>query len=85
MTFAQIKEKVKKLSVSQKSTLVLEGEDIVLEDVTLDGALVVKAGPNSKVKFLQSGGLLLSLYLLEIEFNMDHLIFVSRLFCLEKK
>ena len=49
LTFADVKAKVEKLSVSQKSTLVLEGANITLKDVTVDGALVIKAAPGAKV------------------------------------
>ena len=49
LTFAEVKAKVEKLKVSQKSTLVLEGANITLKDVAVDGALVIKAAPGTKV------------------------------------
>ena len=49
VTFADVKAKVGKLRVSQKSTLVLEGANIELKDVALDGALVVKPATGAKV------------------------------------
>eukprot|EP00271_Cylindrocystis_brebissonii_P023199 TRINITY_DN947_c0_g2_i1.p1 TRINITY_DN947_c0_g2~~TRINITY_DN947_c0_g2_i1.p1 ORF type:complete len:631 (-),score=144.25 TRINITY_DN947_c0_g2_i1:449-2341(-) len=49
ITLAEVKAKVQKLKVSQKSVLVLEGADIHVNDVTVDGALVVKAAADAKV------------------------------------
>ena len=49
VTFADVKAKVGKLKVSQKSTLLLEGADIELKDVRVDGALVVKPAAGAKV------------------------------------
>ncbi|KAI4387962.1 hypothetical protein MLD38_000344 [Melastoma candidum] len=44
LTFSEVKRKVRgSSSVSQKSTLVLNGKNIVVEDLSLDGALVVNA------------------------------------------
>lgn len=42
LTFAEIKKKVSgKCSISQKSTLVINGRNIFVEDLSLDGALVI--------------------------------------------
>eukprot|EP00898_Chlorokybus_atmophyticus_P004496 jgi/Chlat1/5047/Chrsp33S05056 len=52
ITFKDIKSKVvggSKVKVSQKSVLVIEGEDIYLEDMNVDGALILKAAPGAKV------------------------------------
>lgn len=49
LTFSDIKAKVQKLKVSQKSTLVVDGVDVVFQDVNVDGALVVKTAPEAKV------------------------------------
>jgi len=38
-----------KIKISPRSTLVIEGEDVVLESLDLDGALVIRASPGAKV------------------------------------
>ncbi|KAL8193664.1 hypothetical protein R6Q57_026799 [Mikania cordata] len=51
VTFTDVKVKVSgNNSVSQKSTLVIKGRDIFIEDLSLDGALVVDAVDNAEVK-----------------------------------
>eukprot|EP01052_Picozoa_sp_SAG31_P018416 SAG31_NODE_1304_length_8894_cov_22.532689_2_plen_352_part_00 len=49
VTTEEAASKVSGGSVSARSTLVLEGRDIALENCTLDGALVVKAVPGAHV------------------------------------
>ncbi|PWA99511.1 UDP-sugar pyrophosphorylase [Artemisia annua] len=51
VTFADVKNKVSRNnSVSQKSTLVIKGRDIFIEDLSLDGALIVDSVDDAKVK-----------------------------------
>lgn len=51
LTCSDIKNKLRGIcSVSQKSTLVLDGKHIILDSVTLNGTLVVTAVKNAKVK-----------------------------------
>ncbi|KAJ9540415.1 hypothetical protein OSB04_026921 [Centaurea solstitialis] len=51
VTFADVKSKVKgNNSVSQKSTLVIRGRDILIEDLSLDGALIVDSVDDAEVK-----------------------------------
>ncbi|KAI7730494.1 hypothetical protein M8C21_003375 [Ambrosia artemisiifolia] len=51
VTFADVKSKVSgNNSVSQKSTLVIKGRDIFIEDLSLDGALIVDAVDDAEVK-----------------------------------
>eukprot|EP00250_Pteridium_aquilinum_P006680 c16546_g1_i1 orf=347-2179(-) len=51
LTYSDIKKKVSgTCSISQKSSLVLDGKDITLDSLNLDGALVVTAAENAKVK-----------------------------------
>lgn len=51
LTFSDIKSKVSKnCSVTGKSTLVLKGQSILLEDLALDGALVIDAVDGAEVK-----------------------------------
>ncbi|KAK3043699.1 hypothetical protein RJ639_000115 [Escallonia herrerae] len=50
-TFAEIKSKVNgSCSISQKSTMVLKGRNIFLEDLSLDGALIIEAIDDAEVK-----------------------------------
>lgn len=49
VTTAEAASKVSGGSISARSTLVLEGRDIALENCTIDGALVVKAVPGAHV------------------------------------
>lgn len=50
LTFSDIKSKVSKnCSVTGKSTLVLKGQSIFLEDLALDGALVIDAVDGAEV------------------------------------
>ena len=50
VTFADVKSKVSgNNSVSQKSTLVIKGRDIFIEDLSLDGALIVDSVDDAKV------------------------------------
>lgn len=42
VTFADVKSKISgNNSVSQKSTLVIKGQNVLIEDLSLDGALIV--------------------------------------------
>ncbi|XP_076957614.1 UDP-sugar pyrophosphorylase-like [Bidens hawaiensis] len=51
VTFADVKSKVSgNNSVSQKSTLVVNGRDIFIEDLSLDGALIVDSVDDAEVK-----------------------------------
>ncbi|CAH9128460.1 unnamed protein product [Cuscuta epithymum] len=51
LTFSDIKSKVSgNNSISQRSTLVIKGKNIILEDISLDGALIIDAHDNAKVK-----------------------------------
>ncbi|OWM85127.1 hypothetical protein CDL15_Pgr027914 [Punica granatum] len=51
LTFSQIKKKVGgSCSVSQRSTLVINGRDICVEDLNLDGALLVNSVNEAEVK-----------------------------------
>ncbi|XP_019175123.1 PREDICTED: UDP-sugar pyrophosphorylase [Ipomoea nil] len=51
ITFSDVKSKVSgSNSISQRSTMALKGRNIILEDLSLDGALVVDAVDNAKVK-----------------------------------
>jgi len=45
-----VKNKIKGGKITQRSTLVLDGPDLVLKDVHLDGALIVKADPGCHVE-----------------------------------
>ncbi|KAM7514790.1 hypothetical protein LguiA_004373 [Lonicera macranthoides] len=50
-TFAELKSKVKgNCSISQKSTLVIKGRNIVLQDLSLDGALIVESVDDAEVE-----------------------------------
>ncbi|KAK2974555.1 hypothetical protein RJ640_009777 [Escallonia rubra] len=50
-TFAEIKSKVNgSCSIAQKSTMVLKGRNIFLEDLSLDGALIIEAIDDAEVK-----------------------------------
>ncbi|KVI09311.1 UDP-sugar pyrophosphorylase-like isoform X1 [Cynara cardunculus var. scolymus] len=51
VTFADVKSKVRgNNSVSQKSTLVIKGSNILIEDLSLDGALLVDSVDDAEVK-----------------------------------
>ncbi|XWS23671.1 hypothetical protein CRYUN_Cryun28dG0035100 [Craigia yunnanensis] len=51
LTFAEIKTKVSgSCSISQRSTMVLKGRDICLEDLSLDGALIINSVDAAEVK-----------------------------------
>nr|GMD85205.1 UDP-sugar pyrophosphorylase [Ipomoea batatas] len=51
LTFSDVKSKVSgSNSISQRSTMVIKGRNIILEDLSLDGALVIDAVDNAKVK-----------------------------------
>ncbi|XWS25075.1 hypothetical protein CRYUN_Cryun27aG0039900 [Craigia yunnanensis] len=51
LTFAEIKNKVSgSCSISQRSTLALKGRHIFLEDLSLDGALIIKSVNDAEVK-----------------------------------
>lgn len=52
VTFSDVKSKVKgNNSVSQKSTLVIKGHNVVIEDLKLDGALIVDSVDEAEVNF----------------------------------
>ncbi|KAG2665873.1 hypothetical protein I3760_15G029200 [Carya illinoinensis] len=51
LTFAEIKRKVcGSCTISQRSTMVIKGRDVILEDLSLDGALLIDAVDDAKVK-----------------------------------
>ncbi|VFR00245.1 unnamed protein product [Cuscuta campestris] len=52
LTFSDVKAKVRgnNNSISQRSTMVIKGKNVILEDISLDGALIVDAVDNAKVK-----------------------------------
>ncbi|XP_040996824.1 UDP-sugar pyrophosphorylase-like [Juglans microcarpa x Juglans regia] len=51
LTFAEIKRKVcGSCTISQRSTMVIKGRDVFLEDLSLDGALLIDAVDDAKVK-----------------------------------
>lgn len=51
VTFAEVKNKVRgSCSVSQKSTMFIKGRKIVLEDLSLDGALIIDSVEDAEVK-----------------------------------
>lgn len=53
VTFAGVKSKVSgKNAITQKSTLAIKGRNIFLEDLLLDGALIVDAGDGAEVLLL---------------------------------
>jgi len=52
VTFGEVKYKVKGGEISNKSTLVLEGKDITIEDLELNGTLLIKAVSGAKVKIV---------------------------------
>ena len=50
LTFSEIKRKISgNCSISQRSTLVIKGQNIFLEDLSLDGALVVNPVEDEEV------------------------------------
>ena len=50
LTFSQIKNKVSgNCSISQKSTLAIKGQNIFIDNLSLDGALIVDAADDAKV------------------------------------
>lgn len=51
LTFADVCKKLSgSLHISQRSTLILDGAQILLEDVSLDGTLVLHAIPETEVR-----------------------------------
>lgn len=51
LTFSEIKNKVSgSCSVSQKSTMVIKGRNVVLEDLSLDGALIIDSVDDAEVR-----------------------------------
>ena len=51
LTFAEVCKKLSGLiKISQRSTLVIDGRDISLKDVTLDGTLVLRSNPDAQVR-----------------------------------
>lgn len=50
LTFSEVKRKVSgNCSISQRSTMAIKGSNIALEDLSLDGALIVEAVNGAKV------------------------------------
>ncbi|PKA49520.1 UDP-sugar pyrophosphorylase [Apostasia shenzhenica] len=55
ITFSDVKEKVKeRCSVSQRSAMVINGKNIYMEELSLDGALIVNAMNEAEVKLTGS-------------------------------
>lgn len=51
ITFADVKKKVnEKCSVSQRSTMIIKGQNIVLDNLSLDGTLIVHAIDEAEVQ-----------------------------------
>ena len=51
ITFADVKKKVtEKCSVSQRSTMIIKGQNVVLDGLSLDGTLIVNAIDEAKVQ-----------------------------------
>ncbi|KAI3941399.1 hypothetical protein MKW92_022209 [Papaver armeniacum] len=51
MTFAEVRSKVSgNCSISQNSTMAIKGRNVFVEDLSLDGALIVNAVDNAEVK-----------------------------------
>lgn len=51
LTFADVKKKVSgNCSISQRSTLAIKGRNVVIEDLSLDGALIVEAVDEAELK-----------------------------------
>ena len=51
LTFAEVCKKLSgSIKISQRSTLVIDGRDISLKDVTLDGTLVLRSNPDAQVR-----------------------------------
>ncbi|XP_031495460.1 UDP-sugar pyrophosphorylase [Nymphaea colorata] len=50
ITFADVKRKVRSCRISQRSTFVLKGPNIFIEDLFLDGALIVNSVEDAEVK-----------------------------------
>ncbi|KAH9757247.1 UDP-sugar pyrophosphorylase [Citrus sinensis] len=51
LTFSEIKNKVSgSCSVSQKSTMVIEGHNVILEDLSLNGALIIDSVDDAEVR-----------------------------------
>lgn len=48
-TSKELESKFQGGSISKRSTLVVEGEGVEIADLTLDGALVIKAAPGVKL------------------------------------
>lgn len=54
LTFSEIKSKVSgSCSVSQKSTMVIKGRNVVLEDLSLDGALIIDSVDDAEVCYIK--------------------------------
>lgn len=50
LTFSEVKKKVKgSCSISQRSTMVINGRDIFIDNLSLDGALLVKSIDEAEV------------------------------------
>lgn len=53
LTFSEIKNKVSgSCSVSQKSTMVIEGHNVILEDLSLNGALIIDSVDDAEVCYI---------------------------------
>lgn len=50
LTFSEVRKKVNECSISQRSTLLINGKDVVLDKLALDGTLLIRAVDGAKVK-----------------------------------
>lgn len=67
LTFADIRKKLTgALKISQNSTLVLNGAQISLENVSLSGCLLIRSIPEAEVRFLSSPVASINLQLLSV-------------------
>jgi UDP-sugar pyrophosphorylase len=49
-TLEELRSKIANVSISARSTLVIEGDDVHIDGLKLDGKLVIKAEPGAKIK-----------------------------------
>jgi hypothetical protein len=65
ITFAEVCEKLSRpMCISQRSTLVLNGKHITLEDISLDGTILVHSIPKAQVSWVKQGSCVLKLAIL---------------------
>ncbi len=65
ITFTEVCEKLSRpMCISQRSTLVLNGKHITLEDISLDGTILVHSIPNAQVSWVKQGSCVLKLAIL---------------------